>query len=119
MLGYLERTHGIRPGNLNDLAKTVGYMLQSSHILPAQQAALYEFLATTPGLIVEPDVRDISGRLGVGVGWSFEAAARSTSSTPGTYAYLGLTTWGVAGQEGGDALLQVAIVNRPGQLPKP
>jgi Sigma-70, region 4 len=34
-----------------------------------------------------------------------------------TYAYLGLTTWGEQGQVGGDALLQIAIVNQAGQLP--
>lgn len=117
MLGYLERTQGIRPDNVNDLAKTVGYVLESDYILPAQRAALYEFLATTPGLIVEPNVRDISGRPGVGVGWSFEGSRAMNIFNPITYAYLGLTTWGVAGQKGGDALLQVAIVNRPGQLP--
>jgi hypothetical protein len=119
MLGYLEQTQGIRPGNLNDLAKTVGYMLESSYILPAQRAALYEFLATTPGLSVEPNVRDISGRLGVGVGWSFEGGRAVNIFDPTTYAYLGMTTWGVAGQEGGDALLQVAVVDRAGQLPTP
>ena len=118
MLGYLERAQGIRPDNLNDLAKTVGYMLESDYILPAQRAALYEFLATTPGLIVEPNVRDISGRPGVGVGWSFEGGRAMNIFDPKTYAYLGLTTWGLAGQQGGDALLRVAIVDHPGQLPK-
>lgn len=117
MGAYLQRTQGIRPGNLNDLAKTVGFMLESDYILPAQRAALYEFLATTPGLIVEHDVRDISGRPGVGVGWSFEGGKAINIFAPGTYAYLGLTTWGVQGQEGGDALIQTAIVSHPGQLP--
>lgn len=117
MASYLQQTQGIQPGNLNDLAKTVGFMLQSDYILPAQRAALYEFLATTPGLIVEPHVRDISGRPGVGVGWSFEGSKAVNIFDPGTYAYLGLTTWGEQGQEGGDALLQTAIVSRPGQLP--
>jgi hypothetical protein len=117
MASYLQRTQGIQPGNLNDLAKTVGFMLESDYILPAQRAALYEFLATTPGLIVEHHVRDISGRPGVGVGWSFEGSRAVNIFDPSTYAYLGLTTWGEQGQEGGDALLQVAIVNHPGQRP--
>ena len=93
-------------------------MLESDYILPAQRAALYEFLATTPGLIVEPNVRDISGRPGVGVGWSFEGGRAMNIFDPKTYAYLGLTTWGLAGQQGGAALLHVAIVDHPGQLPK-
>jgi hypothetical protein len=117
MAGYLERTQGIRLSDLNDLAKTVGSMLESDYILPAQRAALYEFLATTPGLIVEPDVRDIDGRPGVGVGWSFEGAKAMNIFDPGTYAYLGLTTWSLQGQQGGDALLKTAITNIPGQLP--
>ena len=114
---YLERTQGIQPGNLNDLAKTVGFMFQSVYLLPAQRAALYEFLATTPGLIIEHNVRDISGRPGVGVGWSFEGSKAVNVFNPATYAYLGMTTWGEQGQEGGDALLATAIVNQPGQLP--
>ncbi len=36
---------------------------------------------------------------------------------PASYAYLGMTTWGEQDQQGGDALLQTAIVNHPGQLP--
>jgi hypothetical protein len=114
---YLERTQGIRLGDLNDLAKTVGYMLESDYIRPAQRAALYEYLATTPGLIVEHNVRDISGRPGVGVGWSFEGAKAMNIFDPATYAYLGLTTWGNHGEVGGDALIHTAIVNHPGQLP--
>jgi hypothetical protein len=46
-------------------------MLASDYILPAQRAALYRFLAATPGLTVEPQVRDVSGRLGIGVVWHF------------------------------------------------
>jgi hypothetical protein len=94
-------------------------MLESDYILPAQRAALYEFLATTPGLIVEPDVRDIDGRPGVGVGWSFEGAKAMNIFDPGTYAYLGLTTWSLQGQQGGDALLKTAITNIPASCPEP
>ena len=114
---YLERTQGVRAGDVNDLAKTVGYMLESDYILPAQRAALYEYLATTPGLVIEHNVRDISGRLGVGVGWSFEGARAMNVFDPATFAYLGITTWGIHGEVGGDALMQIAVVNRAGQVP--
>src|ERR1700704_4127659 len=50
---------------------TVGFMLESDYILPAQRAALYRFLAATPGLTVEAHVRDVSGRPGIGVVWHF------------------------------------------------
>lgn len=117
MPGYLEQTQGISPSNLNDLAKTVGSMLQSDYFLPAQRAALYEFLATTPGLAVEHNVRDITGRPGVGVGWSLQGSRAMNIFDPASYAYLGMTTWGEQDQQGGDALLQVAVVSYPGQVP--
>jgi hypothetical protein len=84
---YLPRTQGIRPDTLNDLAKTVGFMLESDYILPAQRAVLYEYLATTPGLVLEHSVRDISGRPGVAVGWSFEGSRAMNIFDPATYAY--------------------------------
>jgi hypothetical protein len=43
--------------------------------------------------------------------------SRQIRFAPGSCAYLGLTTWGEHGQEGGDALIQTAITDRPGQLP--
>ena len=117
MAGYLERTQGIRLPNLNDLAKTVGYLLESDYLRPAQRAALYQFLASTPGLVVEHHVRDVSGRPGVGVGWSFAGGTAMNIFDPATFAYLGLSTRGQHGQLGGDALVQTAVVNHPGQLP--
>jgi hypothetical protein len=117
MSGYLEQAQGISLANLNDLAKTVGSMLQSDYFLPAQRAALYEFLATTPGLSVEHNVQDITGRPGVGVGWSLQGSRAMNIFDPASYAYLGMTTWGEQDQRGGDALLQTAVVDYPGQLP--
>lgn len=55
--------------------------VESDYILPEQRAALYQFMATTPGLIVEPGVRDISGRPGVGVGWSFDGSRAEPSDS--------------------------------------
>jgi hypothetical protein len=114
---YLERTQGVRLNDLNDLSKTVGFMLESDYILPAQRAALYRFLAGTPGLTVEHHVRDVSGRPGIGVGWRFEGSKAMNIFDPRTFAYLGMTTWGEQGQLGGDALVQTAIVDRAGEMP--
>lgn len=114
---YLERTQGIRLNDLNDLSKTVGFMLESDYILPAQRAALYRFLATTPGLTVERHVRDVSGRPGIGVVWHFYGSKAMNIFDPRTFAYLGMTTWGEQGQLGGDALVRTAIVNQAGELP--
>jgi hypothetical protein len=114
---YLERTQGVRLNDLNDLSKTVGFMLESDYILPAQRAALYRFLAGTPGLTVERHVRDVSGRPGIGVGWRFEGSKAMNIFDPRTFAYLGMTTWGEQGQPGGDALVQTAVVDRVGEMP--
>jgi hypothetical protein len=114
---YLERTQGVRLNDLNDLSKTVGFMLESDYILPAQRAALYRFLAGTPGLTVERHVRDVSGRPGIGVGWRFEGSKAMNIFDPRTFAYLGMTTWGEQGQPDGDALVQTAVVDRVGEMP--
>ena len=114
---YLERTQGIRRHDLNDLSKTVGFMLESDYILPAQRAALYQYLATSPGLTVQSHVRDVSGRPGIGVVWHFEGSKAMNIFDPRTFAYLGMTTWGEQGEVGGDALVQTAIVDQAGQVP--
>jgi len=113
---YLERTQGIRPNDLNDLSKTVGFILESDYTLPAQRAALYKYLAATPGLTVERHVRDVSGRPGIGVVWHFYGREAMNIFDPRTFAYLGMTTWGGHGQLGG-ALVGTAIVNRVGEVP--
>lgn len=114
---YLARTQGIRPNDLNDLSKTVGFMLESDYIQPAQRAALYEYLAATPGLTVERHVRDVSGRPGIGVVWHFYGSKAMNIFDPHSFAYLGMTTWGEHGQLGGDALVRTAIVNQAGEVP--
>jgi hypothetical protein len=114
---YLERTQGVRLHDLNDLSKTVGFMLESDYILSAQRAALYRFLAATPGLTVEAHVRDVSGRPGIGVVWHFYGSKAMNIFDPRTFAYLGMTTWGEQGQLGGDALVQTAIADRAGEMP--
>lgn len=117
MPGYLARAQGVRLNDINDEAKVVESIFQSDYLLPAQQAALYEFLATTPGLTLERNVKDVTGRPGIGVGWSFEGSKAVLIFDPRTYALLGMTTRGEQGQVGGDALLLMAITNQVGQEP--
>jgi len=116
MPAYLAK-QGVRLNDINDLAKVVGGMFQSDYLLPAQRAALYEFLATTPGLTLERNVKDVTGRPGIGVGWSFMGSKAMLVFDPGTYTLLGITTRGEQGQVGGAALLQMAITNQAGQQP--
>ncbi len=117
MPAYLAQKQGVRLNDINDVAKVVGGIFQSDYLLPAQRAALYEFLATTPGLTLERNVKDISGRPGIGVGWSFMGSKAMLVFDPSTHILLGMTTWGEKGQADGDALLRTAITNRAGQLP--
>jgi hypothetical protein len=117
MPAYLAKTQGVRLNDINDVAKVIGGMFQSDYLLPAQRAALYEFLATTPGLTLERNVKDVTGRPGIGVGWSFEGSTAVLIFDPSTYTLLGITTRGEQGQVGGGALLQMAITNQAGQQP--
>jgi hypothetical protein len=53
MHAYLAKTQGVRLNDINDVAKVVESIFQSDYLLPAQRAALYKFLATTPSLTLE------------------------------------------------------------------
>ncbi len=117
MLPYLEKTQRVRLDDINDLAKTVGFMLDTDYLLPAQQSALYQFLANTPGLTVAQSVEDVAGRPGVGVEWSYLGSSGMLIFNASSYQYLGLTTRGINGDIGGVALLQTAIVNAAGEQP--
>lgn len=124
MLAYLVKIQVAYPAGiaspsieLNDLAKDIGYMLDTDYLLPAQQAALYRFLATTPGITLVQSVKDVAGRPGIGVRWSFEGSSAMLIFDPSTYQYLGTSTTGTGGQVGGTALLQTAIVDNAAQQP--
>lgn len=120
--GYLERTRDISPasaGYLNDFGKTMDELLSQAYLTSGQRAALYDLMAQTPGFTLVSHAVDGIGRRGVGVSWSLPNAGGKTLIifNPKTYTELGITTWGAAGQKGTGALLELAIVNKPGQLP--
>jgi hypothetical protein len=102
--------------------KFVEKLLRTSYLLPAQQAALYEFIAATPGVTAVSDVRDGAGRLGVGVSSTNGMMTVILIFDPQTYAYLGTTVryedraHGLRTDES-VALVATAIVDRVGQLP--
>jgi hypothetical protein len=120
MGGYLRQHGGYSAArDLNQLADTVGLWLETHYFLPAQRAALYEFLATTPGLTVERNVQDVTGRPGVSVKWPTGMGTQTEMLVfdPDTYAFLGLTYLDGQARGSGSALDQVAIVSQAGQLP--
>jgi hypothetical protein len=107
----------------NDLAKGIMYLMQTSYLLPAQQAALFTLMSQTAGFTLVPNMADAIGRVGVGVEWSFESSAGALIFNPTTYALLGVRTWpgapDLSAPYDGDALLGVSIVNAipPSQTP--
>jgi hypothetical protein len=117
---YLKRTRGINPGSpgyLNDFGKTVDELLSQAYLSSDQRAALYDLMAQTPGFTLIPHVADSKRRQGVGIAWPAGGGKTMIIFNAGTYAELGIATWGVLGQKGTDALLKLAIVNEAGQLP--
>jgi hypothetical protein len=104
----------------NDLGKGVMVLLEQTYLRPAQRAALYELMATTPGFRTVPGVRDATGRAGVGIEWTYEGGKAADIFDPRTFAYLGSRTWPAAGFHGpgagqydGLALTRLGVVSGP------
>jgi hypothetical protein len=103
----------------NVIGKAVMYLMQTTYLLPAQQAALYDLMAGTPGFQVVADLKDAIGRTGVGIEWSFQGDSGVVIFDPTTYDFLGVRTWpgspSVGGPYDGSALVAVAVVDRLGE----
>jgi hypothetical protein len=131
LLAYLIKIQVAEPADAmgtswaaNDLGKAVDYLMSTTYLLPAQQAALFELMAQTPGFTVVRGARDAVGRIGVAIKWTYEGAPAEIILDPSTYAYLGDRTWPAPGFHGpganaydGGALVKIAFVNKAGQLP--
>jgi hypothetical protein len=124
--GYLMKQFD--PGDSGHFAQTTGVLddaldlLAGGYLSPAQQAALYELLAQTPGLTLVPTVTDVTGQTGVGIrGQMDKGMINTVIFSRGTYRFLGENTIGligpVKGWSDGWVLQNVAIVDHPGQLP--
>ncbi|MGH3394609.1 MAG: hypothetical protein ACRDPO_07950 [Streptosporangiaceae bacterium] len=130
LLAYLNRVKitntDVLPGaswgtawKANDIGKAVDYLMPTTDLLPAEQAALYRLIARTPGFTIVPHIADAAGRVGVGVKWTFGGGTTVIILDPRTYAYLGDASWltrspGVILRS---ALVKMAIVDRAGQQP--
>src|SRR5665213_1865872 len=107
----------------DDLAKGIMYLMATSYLLPAQQSALFELMAQTPGFTIVPNMADAIGRVGVGVEWNFQGDSGAVIFNPATYALLGARTWPgppiLSAPYDGDALLGISVVNSipPSQTP--
>jgi hypothetical protein len=120
---YLIKHYTSVPYSPDQLLLTIGQVLMTVYLTPAQLAAVLHVLAQTPGLTVVPKATDVTGRTGVGI----RAPAFGGDSidtfifNPKTYTVLGVNEVGVASHMKGSfeyqALLRTAIVNHPGQQP--
>ena len=86
-------------------------MLSDTYLKPAQRAALYEFMARTPGFTVAAHVTDAIGRPGVGIRWTYQGITNVIIFSRQDYAYLGVRTI-TPGQPGySAALVKFGIVS--------
>jgi hypothetical protein len=125
MVRYLYRnSHGENPPDQQAFV-TVGDLIREAYLPPAALSALYSAAARIPGVSVQRDVVDAAGRHGIAVARAFNGIRHELIFDPATYEFLGerevVTRDGdglTAGQLfGSAAVLRVAIVARPGQLP--
>ncbi|WP_084959494.1 CU044_5270 family protein [Thermoactinospora rubra] len=67
-----------------------GDLLRETYLPPAQRRALYEALATLPGVSVAGDVTDAAGRAGIGVGMEvYDGVRQDLIFDPATFELLG------------------------------
>jgi hypothetical protein len=125
LMSYLKRTQGVGVGKpglpanalINSLGKEVEGLSTNDWLSPAQQAALYRLVGSTPGTTVVRRVTDVAGRPGVGVQWDYQGLATVLIFDARTYQFLGATGQNGDGTDSGMALLQAGIVNQASQLP--
>jgi hypothetical protein len=109
----------------NDLGKTLAVLLSDTYLQPAQRAALYEFMARTPGFTVAAHVTDAVGRSGVGIQWTYQGITSLIIFSRQDYAYLGVRTVAPGQPAYSSALVRFGIVAKlpphaaPGPAPKP
>jgi hypothetical protein len=96
----------------NDVGKSAEFLLQSTYLLPAQRAALFNFMARTPGYTVAPHVADALGRRGVGIEWKYQDTTSIVIFSRKNYAYLGNTDLTGGHPTWAAALVKFAVVNR-------
>lgn len=90
-------------------------LIGETYLPPATMAALFEAASRIPGVTVDREARDASGRRGIGV--ASPGDPRQLVFDPQTYEYLGQRGLGSANEITGAARIRLAIVDKVGQLP--
>ena len=97
----------------NDTGKAVEELMSSTYLLPAQEAALFQLLAKTPGFQIVRNAADVLGHRGVGIYWFYQDSGAMIVFDPVTYRFLGFGTWGA-----GDVPANGEIPSAPGGVVK-
>jgi hypothetical protein len=123
MLEYLDRNASGEPGDVNARGKDILFLVSEALLAPETRAALVQAASRVPGLEVLPDVRDSTGKAGIGITWPMPPLGPSASVPPDprngpkptvlvfdptTYEYLGTPTWAAG---------EVFVVDESGQRP--
>jgi hypothetical protein len=95
----------------NDIGKTLAVMLSDTYLQPAQRAALYEYMARTPGFTVDAHATDALGRSGVGIQWIYQGITNVIIFSRQDYAYLGDKTVSPGQPAYSSALVKFGIVD--------
>jgi hypothetical protein len=93
----------------------VGDALDRVYLTPAQQHALYTFLARSHKFTAVPFIRNPLGRPGVGVAWTLNDVTFTLVFDARSYAYLGFSE---GSPRSGAVIERIAIVDRAGELPR-
>jgi hypothetical protein len=117
----------------NNNGKAVEALLQTTYLVPAQRAAMFQMLAQTPGFEIVRNAADAVGRRGVGIYWLYQGAGAMMVFDPATYQFLGFGTWpegavpangqippashGVVSAPNAGAIVAMAIVNSEPPVP--
>ena len=118
MLNWLyQNSHGDNPRNVEAFF-TVEDLIQETYLTPAELSALFSATSQIPGVTVDKDALDASGRHGIGI--TMGTSDGELVFDPKTYEYLGEREHGAANEANGAngaARIRIAIVDSVGQLP--
>jgi hypothetical protein len=116
ILTWLGQLRGVDiPDTAAGYGSAAADALDFVYLTPAQQHALYRFLAESHKFTAVPFIRDALGRPGVGVAWTIDDVRFTLIFDAKNYAYLGFSE-GLP--HSGAAIEKIAIVDRVGELPR-
>jgi hypothetical protein len=125
MVAYLYRNRGDQSPPDQQAFDAVVELVGGSYVPPAALSALFSAAARIPGVTVDRDIVDAVGRHGTAVGCTYHGIQDQLIFDSATYAFLGERSVAVESVDGltpgwvlsFTAMLRVAIVDEPGQLP--